>query len=69
MQAHRTEAIVSEEGILTLRDVPFRGGESVEVIVLPAIRKIDSAYSLRGKPVSLIALTEPVAEGDWDTAQ
>jgi len=69
MQAHRIETIVSEDGVLTLRDVPFRRGDSVEVIVLPAIREIDSACALRGTPVRLISPTEPVAENDWETVQ
>ena len=35
MQAHRAETTLSEDGVITLRDIPFRRGESVEVIVLP----------------------------------
>jgi len=34
MQAHRIEAILAEDGVITLRDMPFRRGDSVEVIVL-----------------------------------
>jgi hypothetical protein len=65
MQAHRTEATVLEDGVLTLHDVPFRKGDAVEVIVLLA-PKATATHSLRGKPVSLIAPTEPVAESEWD---
>jgi hypothetical protein len=69
MQAHRAEATITEDGVLTLRNVPFCRGDSVEVIVLPAVHKIDSAYTLRGKPVTLVGPAEPVAEGDWETIQ
>ncbi|MEK7953756.1 hypothetical protein [Luteolibacter soli] len=68
MQAHRAEATVSEDGVLTLRDIPFRRGESVEVIVLPfpAPAASGSRYPLRGTPVTLISPTEPVADADWE---
>lgn len=68
MQAYREEAILSEDGILTLHDLPFRQGESVEVIVLPFVVPAISAsrYPLRGTPVTLVAPTEPVAAGEWE---
>jgi hypothetical protein len=71
MQAHRAEATVSEDGAITVRDVPFRTGESVEVIVLPSSPAVssDSRYPLRGKPVTLIDPTKPVSDGDWEAAQ
>ena len=68
MQAHRAEATLSEDGVITLRDLPFRRGEFVEVIVLassPAALS-GSPYPLRGTPVTLLAPTEPVAEADWE---
>ncbi len=34
MQAHKTEAVVAEDGSVTLRDVPFEKGESLEVLLL-----------------------------------
>ena len=71
MQAHRTETVVSEDGVLTLRDLPFRRGETVEVIVLPFPATPSSAarYPLRGTPVSLKAPTEPVAQDDWEAGE
>ncbi|HET6575835.1 MAG TPA: hypothetical protein VFG68_19695 [Fimbriiglobus sp.] len=36
--AHRTEAVLSEDGKLSLDNLPFRAGQAVEVIVLPAVR-------------------------------
>jgi len=70
MQAHRAEAILSEDGVLTLHDIPFRRGESVEVIVLPFthLAASGSRYPLRGTPVTLLAPTEPVADADWEAA-
>lgn len=68
MQVHRTETVVSEDGVITLRDLPFRSGESVEVIVLPFPTAPVSAarYPLRGTPVALKSPTEPVAEDEWE---
>ena len=70
MQAHRTETTLSEDGVLTLRDIPFLRGECVEVIVLPftAVAASGSRYPLRGTPVTLLAPTEPVADADWESA-
>ena len=70
MHAHRAETTLSEDGVITLRDIPFRRGESVEVIVLPfaSATPSGSRYPLRGTPVTLLAPTEPVADGDWETA-
>ena len=70
MQAHRAEATLAEDGVITLRDIPFRRGESVEVIVLPfATAEVSgSRYPLRGTPVTLLAPTEPVADADWEAA-
>ena len=70
MQAHRAETILSEDGVITLRDIPFRRGESVEVIVLPfPIAAVQaSRHPLRGTPVKLLAPTEPVADGEWEAA-
>jgi hypothetical protein len=71
MQAHRAETTLAEDGVITLRDIPFFRGESVEVIVLPFPTKISSAgqYPLRGTPVKLVAPTDPVAEGDWEVME
>ena len=68
MQAHRAEATLSEDGVITLRDIPFRRGESVEVIVLPfsVPAAAGSRYPLRGTPVTLLSPTEPVADADWE---
>lgn len=71
MLAHRVETVMSEDGVVTLHDVPFRRGESVEVIVLPfpPASGTGNRYPLRGKPVTLIAPTEPVSNSDWESAE
>ena len=71
MQAHRSETTLSEDGVITLRDIPFRRGESVEVIVLPfaATKTTTSRYPLRGTPVKLVAPTDPVAEAEWESTE
>ena len=68
MQAHREETMLSEDGVVTLHDLPFRRGESVEVIVLPSQTPAppDKRYPLRGTPFTLLDPFEPVAEEDWE---
>lgn len=68
MQAHRAETTLSEDGVLTLRDIPFRRGECVEVIVLPFATPATSGsrYPLRGTPVTLVSPAEPIADADWE---
>lgn len=71
MQAHRTETTLAEDGVITLRDIPFRRGESVEVIVLPTSTAAGpgSRQPLRGTPVTLLAPIEPVAATDWEAGR
>ncbi len=72
MQAHRIETILTENGVITLRDIPFRQGEVVEVIVLPVARAkaadAASRFPLRGTPYTYLDPTEPVADDDWEAA-
>jgi hypothetical protein len=67
--AHRIEVVLSEDGKLSLDQLPFRAGQAVEVIVLPATQPATSAPSLRGSVVRYDRPTEPVAEGDWGALQ
>ncbi len=34
MNAHKIDTVLSEDGTLTLQDLPFHAGDTVEVIVL-----------------------------------
>ncbi len=68
MKAYRIETTISEDKSLLLKEVPFRAGDTVEVIVLsaPERRQAENRYSLRGTPIQYDDPTEPVAESDWD---
>jgi hypothetical protein len=65
IQAHRIETTLTQNGTLTLDDLPFQAGEVVEVIVLPHCLSFVSRdrYSLRGAPLDYEKPMEPaVAE-------
>jgi hypothetical protein len=65
--AHRIEVVLSEDGKLSLDRLPFRAGQAVEVIVLPAARPTaPTSHPLRGSVLRYDRPTEPVAESDWD---
>ncbi len=65
--AHRIEAVLAEDGRLSLDNLPFRAGQAVEVIVLPAARPTAPPdHPLRGTVLRYDRPTEPVAEADWD---
>ncbi len=66
MEAYRVEATISQDGMLTIRGVPFRAGDTVEVIILQR-RKHEGAECrlLRGKPIRYVAPFDSVAEDEW----
>ncbi len=66
--AHRIETTLERDGTLTLEHLPFRAGQSVEVIILPrsAEAKAADPYPLHGTPFRYDRPTDPVAEEDWD---
>jgi hypothetical protein len=68
MQAHRTRAIVSEDGSVTIEKLPFPAGKPVEVVVFPTAdpSRQGDRYPLRGTPIQFDDPTEPVAESDWE---
>ena len=68
MRAMRLETAVPDDGVLKLTDLPFRAGETVEVIVLegtPPVRH-DDWRRLKGSVLRYDRPTEPVAVEDWD---
>jgi hypothetical protein len=67
MQTYRIETTVSQNRVLTIRGVPFRPGDKVEVIIFsyPRKRKRTERYPLRGKPIRYLAPFDSVAENDW----
>ena len=68
MKAYRVEKKIAANGVLQLYALPFREGESVEVIVLPHEEKTckSATRSLRGEVIEYIDPTEPVAQDDWE---
>ena len=68
MRAYRLEKVVSKNGVLELKALPFREGEVVEVIILSCEVMASEANSepLKGKVLKYENPTEPVAQDDWD---
>jgi len=68
MRAYRTEKIISQNGALDLKALPFKAGELVEIIILPLENRVNetNSYSLKGKVIKYDQPTEPVAQNDWD---
>ena len=71
MNAHRVETVINQDRTLMLKDVPFRVGDLVEVIILQRASKWSEKdrYPLRGIPIKYINPTEPVAQDDWSVSQ
>ena len=68
--AHRVETVISEDGKLTLENLPFFAGQAVEVIVLLSARPVVSTtHPLRGMVIRYDDPTAPVAETDWEVLQ
>jgi hypothetical protein len=68
MQAHRTRAIVAEDGSVTIEKLPFPAGKPVEIFVFPTAEQSrkEDRYPLRGTPIQYDDPTGPVAESDWE---
>ena len=68
MQAFKTETVLAQDGTLTVRELPFRAGDKVEVIVLgePRTSPPLEEYPLRGKVLRYERPTDPVAEEEWE---
>lgn len=71
MQTYRIESIVAPNRVVTIRGVPFRAGEHVEIIIvgLPRALKNENRYPLRGKAFRYDAPFDSVAESDWNVMQ
>ena len=63
--AHRIEAVLAEDGKLSLERLPFQAGQVVEIIVLPVNRTTTPSEVLRGTVLRYDRPTDPVAEADW----
>ena len=64
MQPLHVEAICTENGVITLRDLPICERDSVEVLVIPrsSSPSTQERYPLRGEPVEYIRPFDSVAE-------
>jgi hypothetical protein len=71
MQAYRVETVMPPNGELHLKQLPFRPGEIVEVIVLarsPLANTINP-FPLKNTVLKYEEPTEPVAVDDWAVLQ
>lgn len=70
MEAYRTDAVVKEDGTVTIGGLPFRTGERLEVILLQAAGRSNgvASYPLRGEPVRYEEPFESVADDDWEAS-
>jgi hypothetical protein len=71
MQDYRIETSVSSDGSLTIKDVPFRPGDRVEVIIRShnTGEAKGKSYPLRGKPIRYTDPFGSVGEQDWEALE
>jgi hypothetical protein len=67
MQTYWMETVISPDRVLTVRGVPFRAGEKVQVIIISHTRESEKKgrYPLRGKAIRYAAPFDTVAENEW----
>lgn len=71
MNSHRLEIALTENGKITLDNLPFQAGETVE-IVISLQQKISSphnSFPLEGSVSYYHDPFEPVAEDEWEVLQ
>ena len=71
MESYKLETMMTSNGQLTLKDLPFKDGESIEIIIL-ALHRAESSknpYPLRDSVLKYDAPMEPVVDQDWEAAQ
>ena len=70
LQAHRIETL-TQDGRLTLDQLPFRAGETVEIIVRTSLSEspAQDRNLLHGTVTKYLDPFEPVAEADWEVLQ
>jgi len=67
MSSHHFEKKLEKDGTLILTDLPFRAGETVEVVIVSkSAEKNTNLYSLQGKPIKYESPFEPIAQDDWE---
>jgi hypothetical protein len=67
METYRTELTISNEGILTLKGLPFQVGDVVEVVIRSYKHQDEQGnrYPLRYTPIHYLDPFDSVAEDDW----
>lgn len=68
MSVHHVETTLTQDGTLTLSDLPFQAGDAVEILIVHrvATSPVRNDWPLRGKILHYDHPTEPVAQEDWD---
>lgn len=72
MNAHRIETALTENGKLSLQNLPFKKGDEVEIIILDrsSSKNITDSYPLRGTVIRYDDPFEPAASAeDWEALQ
>ncbi|MEA3396311.1 MAG: hypothetical protein U9R05_02505 [Chloroflexota bacterium] len=71
MEIYKVATVLKQSGTLTLEQLPFKVGEHVEVIVMPAPRPVReaAAYPLHGTVLRYDDPFAPVAESEWEALQ
>jgi hypothetical protein len=71
MQAYRLETVVPQNGELRLKQLPFRPGEMIEIIVLSRslVQSSINPFPLQQTVLKFEEPTEPVAANDWAVLQ
>lgn len=71
MSTYRVDTTLTEDGKITLDELPFQAGDAVEIIIVPrASQPTEKALTpLHGKVIYYDRPTEPVAQEDWEALQ
>ena len=69
MNAHRIETALTENGKLSLQNLPFKKGDEVEIIILDrsSSKTVSNSYPLRGTVIRYDDPFEPaISAEDWE---
>ncbi len=69
MDAVRFKTIISQDGKLSIKGLPFRKGDKVEVVVRTHKAEQTVRYPLRSKPFHYAKPFDSVAEDDWEAVK
>ena len=72
MNAHRIETALTENGKLSLQNLPFKKGDEVEVIILErsSSKTISDSHPLKGTVIRYDDPFEPATSAeDWEVLQ